>query len=229
MFKINKRSDKFYIDTRNGKFCVNKSGSNLSGNSSGNFGGNGAPARTLYFTGGLDNEWNTLGNWWNDAEENSAATSLPTSADSVVLLTAEIVITSQASANSVALPNSLIEIYGQVQKGRTGGGEPSVNVSYASFSQWQLEVTLSGEPQLDDWFRILPGTTGRTYSESVPIYTPGYQRSIGAYDSSNSRLTVVYTCNDFLEIGGVECQAPDEGCTLAADGRYYACLYPSFQ
>lgn len=41
-------------------------------------------ARTLYFTGAVDDDWAELGNWFDDAEGTVAAASLPTAADSVV-------------------------------------------------------------------------------------------------------------------------------------------------
>lgn len=43
-------------------------------------------ARTLYFTGAVDNDWAELGNWFDDAEGAFAASSLPTAVDSVVAL-----------------------------------------------------------------------------------------------------------------------------------------------
>jgi hypothetical protein len=39
---------------------------------------------TLYFNGAVDNDWNTLGNWWEDDQFTVAASALPTSSDSVV-------------------------------------------------------------------------------------------------------------------------------------------------
>jgi hypothetical protein len=39
---------------------------------------------TLYFDGAVDSDWDELGNWWLDDQHTVAATSLPTSADSVV-------------------------------------------------------------------------------------------------------------------------------------------------
>lgn len=39
---------------------------------------------TLYFNGAVDNDWNTLGNWWEDDQFTVAASALPTSSDSVI-------------------------------------------------------------------------------------------------------------------------------------------------
>jgi hypothetical protein len=44
-----------------------------------------AKARTLYFNGAVDSNWNTLGNWWTSGAFTTQATTLPTSSDSVVL------------------------------------------------------------------------------------------------------------------------------------------------
>ena len=41
---------------------------------------------TLYFNAAIDNDWNTLGNWWLDNTLTTPATNLPTSADSVIAL-----------------------------------------------------------------------------------------------------------------------------------------------
>lgn len=41
---------------------------------------------TLYFNAAIDNDWSTLGNWWLDETLTTPATSLPTSADSVIAL-----------------------------------------------------------------------------------------------------------------------------------------------
>jgi hypothetical protein len=40
---------------------------------------------TFYFNAAVDNEWTELGNWWTDADCTVPATSLPTSADDVVV------------------------------------------------------------------------------------------------------------------------------------------------
>ncbi|MFM7796943.1 MAG: hypothetical protein ACKO7N_09285, partial [Candidatus Nitrosotenuis sp.] len=42
---------------------------------------------TLYFNNAtLDNDWNTLGNWWSDSALTTPALALPTSSDDVVVL-----------------------------------------------------------------------------------------------------------------------------------------------
>lgn len=43
-------------------------------------------SRTLYFAKTIDNDWSNIGNWWNDAQLTSQATSLPTANDSVTVL-----------------------------------------------------------------------------------------------------------------------------------------------
>lgn len=40
---------------------------------------------TLYFNAAVDNDWNTLGNWWTNSGHTTAAGSLPGSGDDVVL------------------------------------------------------------------------------------------------------------------------------------------------
>jgi hypothetical protein len=40
--------------------------------------------RVLYFNGIVDGDWDEIGNWWLDDAQTVAATSLPTTADSVV-------------------------------------------------------------------------------------------------------------------------------------------------
>lgn len=40
---------------------------------------------TLYFNAAVDNDWNTLGNWWEDDQFTIAASALPTSSDSVIV------------------------------------------------------------------------------------------------------------------------------------------------
>ena len=40
---------------------------------------------TLYYNAAVDNDWNTLGNWWQDEGFTVPATALPTSSDDVVL------------------------------------------------------------------------------------------------------------------------------------------------
>jgi len=44
------------------------------------------PPRVLYWVGGVDATWQTLGNWFNDAGGTSAATRLPTPRDTAVVL-----------------------------------------------------------------------------------------------------------------------------------------------
>ena len=39
---------------------------------------------TFYFNAGVDNEWQTLGNWWMDDNFTTQATALPTSVDDVI-------------------------------------------------------------------------------------------------------------------------------------------------
>lgn len=41
---------------------------------------------TLYFHGSVDTDWNTLGNWWEDASGTIPASSLPTPSDDVQIL-----------------------------------------------------------------------------------------------------------------------------------------------
>jgi len=41
---------------------------------------------TLYFSGSVNSEWNTLGNWWRDEALSEPATHLPTSIDKVVIV-----------------------------------------------------------------------------------------------------------------------------------------------
>jgi hypothetical protein len=49
-------------------------------------GGGGVEPRTLYYNDATaDNDWNTLGNWWNDSGHTDAAASLPANGDSVVI------------------------------------------------------------------------------------------------------------------------------------------------
>ena len=43
-------------------------------------------SRNLYFNGAIDNDWNTLGNWWNDSNYTDPATSLPSSIDNIFVV-----------------------------------------------------------------------------------------------------------------------------------------------
>jgi len=54
--------------------------------------------RVLYFNGIVDDDWGEIGNWWFDDAHTVAATSLPTSADSVVA-TASITASGQTVVN----------------------------------------------------------------------------------------------------------------------------------
>jgi hypothetical protein len=40
---------------------------------------------TLYYNNAIDTDWNTLGNWWTNSSFTTPASSLPTSADDVVV------------------------------------------------------------------------------------------------------------------------------------------------
>jgi hypothetical protein len=44
-----------------------------------------ATSKILYFNGAVDNDWNTLGNWWLDDQFSVPATHLPRSIDSVIV------------------------------------------------------------------------------------------------------------------------------------------------
>lgn len=72
-----------------------------------------AIARTLYFTGDVDGEWTELGNWFNDVAEASAASSLPTAADSVIA-------TASITSNSDSTP-AVVNL--------TATGSASINIS----------------------------------------------------------------------------------------------------
>lgn len=77
---------------------------------------------TFYFNGAVDGEWTELGNWWMDDTFTTQATSLPTSADSVVA-------TAYLTSNS--------------------GSEPTVaNFTIfdptATFTQSQIAITVTG-------------------------------------------------------------------------------------
>jgi hypothetical protein len=41
---------------------------------------------TLYYNAAVDTDWNTLGNWWSDSIYSVPATSLPSSADDVIMI-----------------------------------------------------------------------------------------------------------------------------------------------
>lgn len=71
---------------------------------------------TLYYNAAVDNDWNTLGNWWTDSGHTSAAASLPTSSDSVV-----------ASANINA----------------NGGSMPTV-VNFTTTAYMAIQITVTG-------------------------------------------------------------------------------------
>lgn len=62
---------------------------------------------TLYFNAAVDSDWNTLGNWWQDEECTVAATSLPTSSDSVVTLLNGIV-TGTTGGGAITIANLTI-------------------------------------------------------------------------------------------------------------------------
>ena len=46
---------------------------------------NGLSARTLYFNGGVDSDWNNLSNWWTSNTYSTQAVALPSSIDSTVM------------------------------------------------------------------------------------------------------------------------------------------------
>lgn len=71
---------------------------------------------TLYYNAAVDNDWNTLGNWWTNSGHTSAAASLPTSSDSVV-----------ASANINA----------------NGGSMPTV-VNFTTTASLAIQITVTG-------------------------------------------------------------------------------------
>lgn len=58
---------------------------------------------TLYFNAAIDNNWNTLGNWWEDFDHTVPATSLPTSSDDVVARGSIDSATSEPTVNSFSL------------------------------------------------------------------------------------------------------------------------------
>lgn len=57
---------------------------------------------TFYFNAAVDNDWNTLGNWWADAAFTIPAASLPTSIDDVVIEAVSVSSNSGESQASVA-------------------------------------------------------------------------------------------------------------------------------
>lgn len=57
---------------------------------------------TFYFNAALDNDWNTLGNWWADAALTVPASGLPTTADDVVVAGVSVTTNTGESQASVA-------------------------------------------------------------------------------------------------------------------------------
>ena len=72
---------------------------------------------TLYFNGAVNNNWSTLGNWWQDSNFTVPATSLPTSLDDVV---SSAVISSKS------------------------GGQPTVR-NFTTNSILRIDITVSGD------------------------------------------------------------------------------------
>jgi hypothetical protein len=59
---------------------------------------NGVAARTLYYNASTDTNWDTLTNWWNNQNCTEQAVSLPTSIDSVVIITEAAVLSGNPSS-----------------------------------------------------------------------------------------------------------------------------------
>lgn len=112
------------------------------------------PPRTLYFNNAVDIDWQTLGNWWDDAGFTNQATSLPTSVDSVVLGAPDLTFAMTNTGSEPTVANLTVvdsTLYTNITV--TGAASFEGFASYASFASG---YTLTGSAT----FRFLSSNYG---------------------------------------------------------------------
>jgi hypothetical protein len=129
---------------------------------------------TLYFNAAVDNDWDTLGNWWTDSGHTGAAAGLPESGDSVVisgtLVGGEDHTVVNLTANSASIGPSFTvtgaatfdgssEYHGQLTGNATFNGTAS------------LTGTVSGNATFNEYAFLDP--TGTAYDIPVGVYSEG--------------------------------------------------------
>jgi hypothetical protein len=78
-------------------------------------------ARTLYFKKGTNNDWATLGNWWNDSQMTIPATAIPTPIDSVIAQ-------SSIRSNSTSTTPTILNFTMEVPASSSGGRQLSTGI-----------------------------------------------------------------------------------------------------
>ena len=107
-------------------------------------------ARTLYYNGAVDTNWNTLGNWWLDSGHTVAAPSLPAAGDSVI-----------ATANIASNSGGAVTVVNFTLSGTSKSLQISITVTgMTTFndSSSTSNVTVTGNATFNDTSRIAFGT-----------------------------------------------------------------------
>lgn len=100
---------------------------------------------TFYFNGAVDSEWTNLGNWWMDDQFTVPATSLPTSADSVI---ATANITSNSGSEPTLTNFTITGFYLYLSINLTVTGEAAINNGTFIYGTITGNVTLNTFPTL---------------------------------------------------------------------------------
>jgi|694.fasta_scaffold92454_7 hypothetical protein len=125
----------------------------------------GPTPRTLYFTGAVDSDWDELGNWFDDAEGEVAASSLPTAADSIVDLSGGI------SINSGSVPTVVNATFNDPNEAFGGVGIAIIVTGIATFNDGTSLTqngTITGNATFNDSSRMYGTVTGTaTFNDSA--------------------------------------------------------------
>lgn len=137
-----------------------------------------APEIILYFNAGVDGDWSNLNNWWTDSEHTVQATSLPTSANSVIL-------SGSCDSNSGSEPTV-------VNFTMTGSYNNSINITVTGIATFNgnashYDNTLTGNAVFNDNSENQYTIDGNaTFNDESANYTTVYGNATFNGDSFNS-------------------------------------------
>lgn len=159
---------------------------------------------TFYFNGAVDDDWQTLGNWWIDSAFSAPATSLPTSADDVI---ASASIASNSGSEPTVANFTLndptfnyvslsvaIAVTGNAtfNDGTSNGGTVTGNSTFNDFAYNYITGTVSGDGTFNNGANNYGSVTGSAAFNEVAL-----NRGIGTIsgdaifnDNSQNRGTV---------------------------------------
>lgn len=169
----------------------------------------------LYFNAAVDNDWNTLGNWWQDAGHTVHAGALPTVADEVIVTEAILSNAGPAASVSSAVfsSNATLGMELTVSVSATFNDSTTLNnghiIGPAIFNEDSVNYysTIDGDTTFND----------NAYNNNSTI-TGTVTFNDNSYNQGNITGDVIFNDNSYNEDGGITGNATFNGSSYVKQG-----------